>query len=233
LPDEGGAEAAGGERRPALTLASFARPPALYDAVALEKLGRLISVTEDDDPIKPDVHLRRARLHAAHARELRASGDQAGATRALDAAVADHEAALATRSYARADENLYELVALLGWGHRDAQARVLLDRLVTGYPGSRVAADATLDVAEHLYDQRQFAAAAGLYARVVQAPRVRLSSFALYRQAWPLDAAGDHAGAEELFHQCTRMVTPQGEDPAIDTRVRNACFKDVERLRRR
>ena len=232
LPDEGGAATAGAPLRPALALASFAPPAQPFNAVYLQKLSRLVTVTDDDDPMKPDLHLRRARSHAAHAREARAAGDQAATERALGDALAEHQAALAFRSYPRADENLYELVTLLCWARREPQARAALERLATEHPSSKLLPDAYLHFAELLYDVRQFDESAKLYAKVVQAPRGKLSLFAQYRQAWS-DAGGGHrARAEQALHECSRALTPAGEDPTIDSRVRSECSKDAERLRR-
>jgi tetratricopeptide (TPR) repeat protein len=218
--------------RPALGMATFTPPQPVFDAVATQKLNRLLSVTEDSDPSKPDVHMRLGRLHAAHARELRAAGDPAGAERALAEALAAHEAAAAPAGYPRADENLHEVVALLCWGRREAPAREALARFAARHPGSRFLPAAYLRVGELLYDQQQFEAAANTYAKVAELPHAKLSLLAQYRRAWAEWAAGQKDRARIDLFECSRAVTPPGEDPAIDSRVRTECGKDHDRLLR-
>jgi hypothetical protein len=233
LQEDNGPTGPNGEPRPALGLAAFTPPPPVFNELQLQKLSRLIGVTQDDDPIKPDLHLRRARLHAAHARELRAAGDKAGAEQALLAGVADHMTTLGFRAYPRADENLYDIVELLSWAGRDEQAREFLDRLAAGHPQSRYLPDARLRFAELLYDERHFADAAKQYDQILQAPRGKLSLFAAYRQAWSVAGASGGERAYTLFRECAHALTPAGEDPTIDSRVRRECDRDGERLRRR
>jgi hypothetical protein len=231
LQEDNGPTGPGGEPRPALGLAAFTPPPPSFNQVQLEMLSRLIGVTQDNDPSKPDILMRRAGLHAAHARELRAAGNKPGSEQALLAGLADHLATLNFRSYPRADENLYEIVCLLSWAGREAQAREFLDRLATSHPQSRFLPDARLRFAELLYDERHFADAAKQYGQVLQAPRGRLSLFAAYRQAWSVAGANGGKGAYSLFRECAHALTPAGEDPTIDSRVRRECDRDGERLR--
>ena len=199
---------------------------------AMAVLQRLIRVTEEDDPQKPDYYFRLAehcrekkvqymfrareldeRIHAARtasARErLRALQRQyeVQERRWLKRALTRYLQIVAGPRYAhykRMDEVLFNAADLLNRAGRRDRARVVFGRLIRDHPRSRYIADAYLSFAEYYFNQGQVAEALKLYQQVSRHHNTPLFGYALYKQGWCWLNLKDPRRALEMFVRVVR-----------------------------
>src|ERR1041385_867702 len=172
-------------------IASIATKIANINQAMIDKMGKLISITPDTDPEKPDFIFRLAELYNEkrsyynfRARELdekifvaksageksRMKNEQAGYEREekrwlLEAAKTYILVASNPKfaSYPKMDEVLFYLGYMLQQVKRNEDARVFFLRLVKDYPQSRFVPDAYLSFGEFYFEQGDMDAAMKFY----------------------------------------------------------------------
>ena len=218
-------------------------------------LERLVGVTPDGDPDKPDLLLRLARH--ARARMQRAGS----AARALNEAIADaglirrrallrKQRGLKTEArtwqnnavqaylkiaaepryatYARSDEVLFNLASLLLRAGQLKQGRSYFARLIRNYPQSKQIPAAYLAFADHYFDQHSLHTALKLYQQVAKYPRSALYGYAIYKQGWCWINLSDHRRALEAFVKIIRGASRwTGVPAAAKARLVHEARKDA------
>ena len=201
----------------------------LVDAQII-KMRRLIQVTQDDDPQKPDFHFRLAELYAekqryyfsaAHgldqkifdappAQKATLQNQQKGYEQTqqkwLLEAVKSYIAATKFKKYERMDEVLFKLAYLLTSVKKEDQAREFFLRLIKDYPNSKYIPDAYLSFAEFYFDKAEMDAALKFYEKVEQFPKASVYPYAVYKKGWCYVNLGDYKTALETFVGVVRMV---------------------------
>jgi TolA-binding protein len=197
----------------------------------ISKMKRLIQVTQDDDPQKPDFWFRLAELYAdkqrfyfGQARSLdqkiyEAPPGQRGELQTrqrtyeqnqqkwlLDAVKA-YIAATKFRKYERMDEVLFKLAFLLTSVKKEDQAREFFLRLIKDYPNSKYIPDAYLSFAEFYFEKGEMDAALKFYEKVEQFPKSSVYPYAVYKKGWCYVNLGDYKTALETFVGVVRMAT--------------------------
>jgi len=166
----------------------------LVDAQII-KMRRLIQVTQDDDPQKPDFDFRLAELYAekqrfyfssAHqldqkifdappAQKVTLQNQQKGYEQTqqkwLLAAVGAYIDATKFKKYERMDEVLFKLAYLLTSVKKEDKALEYFRRLIKDYPDSKYIPDAYLAFAEEYFDKAEMDAALKFYEKVEQFPK--------------------------------------------------------------
>jgi TolA-binding protein len=201
----------------------------LVDAQII-KMRRLISVTQDDDPQKPDFHFRLAELYAEKQRFYFSAArgldqkifDAPPAEKAtlqnqqkqyeqtqqkwLLEAVKAYVAATKFKKFERMDEVLFKLAYLLTSVKKEDQAREFFLRLIKDYPNSKYIPDAYLSFAEFYFDKGEMDAALKFYEKVEQFPKSSVYPYAVYKKGWCYVNLGDFKTALETFVGVVRMV---------------------------
>jgi TolA-binding protein len=201
----------------------------LVDAQII-KMRRLIQVTQDDDPQKPDFDFRLAELYAEKQRYYFSTAhsldqkifDAQGAQKAtlenqqkgylqteekwLLEAVKVYVAATKFPKYERMDEVLFKLAYLLTSVKKEDQARVFFLRLIKDYPDSKYIPDAYLSFAEYYFDKAEMDAALKFYEKVEQFPKSSVYPYAVYKKGWCYVNMGDYKTALETFVGVVRMT---------------------------
>lgn len=202
----------------------------LVDA-QINKMRRLIQVTGDDDPQKPDFMFRLGELYAekqnynfGRARALdqkiyemppNQRGQLQSQQRTYEAeeqkwlleAVKAYIAATKFRKYERMDEVLFRLAFLLTSVKKEDQAREFFHRLIKDYPNSKYIPDAYLSFAEYYFDKGEMDNALKFYEKVEQFPKSSVYPYAVYKKGWCYVNQGDYKTALETFVQVVRMST--------------------------
>jgi tetratricopeptide (TPR) repeat protein len=202
----------------------------LVDA-QISKMRRLIQVTGDDDPQKPDFLFRLGELYAekqhynfSKARALdqrifdlppnqRGSLQQqqrvyeAEEQKWLLEAVKAYIAATKFRKYERMDEVLFRLAFLLTSVKKEDQAREFFHRLIKDYPDSKYIPDAYLSFAEYYFDKGEMDNALKFYEKVELFPKSSVYPYAVYKKGWCYVNQGDYKTALETFVGVVRMST--------------------------
>jgi tetratricopeptide (TPR) repeat protein len=203
----------------------------LTDA-AIKTLNRLIRITPNDDPEKPDFYFRLA----THYRDKKVQYNFAA--RELDEKIfqtrSDSEKQrLKTRQsqyekyekqwmlgaiklylsiaqkpqfskYKRMDEVLFNLADMLAQAKRRDKARIFFRRLIRNYPQSKYIPDAYLSFAEFYFNQNQVPQALKLYQRVGKYPDSAIYGYAIYKQGWCWLNLQNPRKALELFVRVIR-----------------------------
>ena len=197
----------------------------------IAKLRSLLAITEDDDPQKPDLLFRAGELYAeneryaftrARALDQKIFETPAGPPKAalqaeqqaferqgqewLLQAVKAYIGATRFRRYARMDEVLFRLAAMLMEAKKEEQAREFFHRLIKDYPASKYIPDAYLAFAEYLFDKGEMEGALKLYGKVAEFPRSSVYPYAVYKQGWCHINLGDYKQALEVFVGVARMA---------------------------
>src|SRR5215471_2235400 len=195
------------------------------------KMKRLIQVTQDDDPQKPDFWFRLAELYAEKQRFFFTKA------RSLDQKIFDtppaqrgplqseqktyeqnqqkwllesvkaYIAATKFKKYERMDEVLFKLAYLLTSVKKEDQAREFFLRLIKDYPNSKYIPDAYLSFAEFYFDKADMDAALKFYEKVEQFPKSSVYPYAVYKKGWCYVNLGDYKTALETFVGVVRMST--------------------------
>ncbi len=195
------------------------------------KMKKLIQVTPDDDPQKPDFLFRLGELYAekqhyyfGKARALdqkiyEMPPNQRGNLSAeqhkyeseeqkwLLEAVKAYIGATKYRKYERMDEVLFRLAFLLTSVKKEDQAREFLHRLIKDYPNSKYIPDAYLSFAEYYFDKGEMDNALKFYEKVEQFPKSAVYPYAVYKKGWCYVNQGDYKTALETFVSVVRMST--------------------------
>jgi tetratricopeptide (TPR) repeat protein len=206
---------------------------ALVDAQII-KMRRLVEVTRDDDPQKPDFWFRLAELFAEQ--ERAASDDARALDEPLHAAPPAQRAELAARqrahesrrrrwqrdavaaylaasrfpTYERQDEVLFRLAWVLRAAHKADEARTFLLRLLRDHPASRYVPDAYLAFADLYFDAGDMNAALKFYEKVEQFPRAAVYPYGVYKKGWCQVNLGAHADALATFVSVVGMARAAG-----------------------
>src|SRR6478735_6524075 len=222
------------ETRPSLTVDAFREQKTqeiqkIVDA-QISKMRRLITVTGDDDPQKPDFMFRLGELYAEKQRfnfnQARAldqkifelQPNQRGPLQAqqktyeqqeqkwLLEAVKAYIGATKYRKYERMDEVLFRLAFLLTSVKKEDQAREFFHRLIKDYPNSKYIPDAYLSFAEYYFDKGEMDSALKFYEKVEQFPNSSVYPYAVYKKGWCYVNQGDYKTALETFVGVVRMT---------------------------
>src|SRR5450432_76296 len=202
----------------------------LVDA-QISKMRRLIQLTGDDDPQKPDFLFRLGELYSEKqhynfnkARQLDQKiydmpPNQRGTLQAeqrkyeteeqkwLLEAVKSFIGATKFRKYERMDEVLFRLAFLLTSVKKEDQAREFFHRLIKDYPNSKYIPDAYLSFAEYYFDKGEMDNALKFYEKVEQFPKSSVYPYAVYKKGWCYVNQGDYKTALETFVSVVRMST--------------------------
>jgi len=197
----------------------------------ISKMKRLIQVTPDDDPQKPDFYFRLGELFAEKQRFYfsQARGldqkifDAQGGEKAklqqdqqkfekdeqkwLLEAVKAYIQATKYKKYERMDEVLFKLAFLLTSVKKEDQAREFFLRLIKDYPNSKYIPDAYLSFAEYYFDKGEMDNALKFYEKVEQFPKSSVYPYAVYKKGWCYVNNGDFKTALETFVGVVRMAT--------------------------
>ena len=217
----------------------------------IEKMRRLVDVTSDDDPQKPDFLFRLGELYVeeqrsffnkAHALDQQIF-DVAAAQRApLQAkqqdllrqeqkwtleAVKSYIAATRFSKYDRMDEVLFRLAALLTTAKKDDQARTYFHRLIKDHPTSKYIPDAYLAFAEHAFESGEMEAALRFYEKVEQFPKSSVYPYAAYKKGWCYVNLGDYRTALETFVGVVRLT--QTGRLAVDRKQLEVLAKEAKK----
>jgi len=201
----------------------------LVDA-QISKMRRLIQVTQDDDPQKPDFMFRLGELYAEKQRynfnQARALDqkiydlppNQRGSLQSqqktyeaqeqkwLLEAVKAYIGATKFKKYERMDEVLFRLAYLLTSVKKEDQAREFFFRLIKDYPNSKYIPDAYLSFAEFYFDKGEMDKALSFYEKVEQFPKSSVYPYAVYKKGWCYVNQGDYKTALETFVGVVRMT---------------------------
>jgi tetratricopeptide (TPR) repeat protein len=223
------------ETGPAITIDQFifqkqGQIQKLVDAQII-KMRRLIQVTQDDDPQKPDFDFRLAELYAEKQRfyfssahqldqkifdapptqkgtlQLQQKGFETLQQKWLLEAVKAYISATKFKKYERMDEVLFKLAYLLTTVKKEDQAREFFLRLIKDYPDSKYIPDAYLSFAEFYFDKGEMDAALKFYEKVEQFPKSSVYPYAVYKKGWCYVNMGDYKTALETFVGVVRMAT--------------------------
>src|SRR5262249_41879691 len=221
----------------------------LVDA-QISKMRRLIQVTQDDDPQKPDFLFRLGELYAekqhfnfnqAHALDQKIyemPPNQRGSLLAQQKTYQDAEqkwlleavkayiGATKFRKYERMDEVLFRLAYLLTSVKKEDQAREFFHRLIKDYPNSKYIPDAYLSFAEFYFDKAEMDNALKFYEKVEQFPKSSVYPYAVYKKGWCYINLGDHKTALETFVGVVRMT--QGR-PAAERKELEVLAKEAKK----
>jgi len=197
----------------------------------IDKMKRLITVTGDDDPQKPDFLFRLGELYAEkqqyffnkargldqkiyemqpsqrgtlQAEQKKYEGEQ---NKWLLEAVKAYIGATNFRKYERMDEVLFRLAYLLTSVKKEDKAREYFHRLIKDYPNSKYIPDAYLSFAEYYFDKGEMDNALKFYEKVEQFPKSSVYPYAVYKKGWCYVNQGDYKTALETFVGVVRMST--------------------------
>src|SRR4051794_28003360 len=217
----------------------------------ISKMRRLIQVTGDDDPQKPDFLFRLGELYAEK------QAYNFGKARALDQkiyelppnqrgtllneqkryeaeeqkwlleAVKSYIGATKFRKYERMDEVLFRLAFLLTSVKKEDQAREFFHRLIKDYPNSKYIPDAYLSFAEYYFDKGEMDNALKFYEKVEQFPKSSVYPYAVYKKGWCYVNNGDFKTALETFVGVVRMAT-EGK-VQINKAQKDALIKEAKK----
>ena len=211
----------------------------------ISKMRRLLQVTADDDPQKPDFYFRLGELYAeklrtfaAQARDLESRiavaapaerpalenqrrGYENGRQKWLLEAVKAYISATKFRTYQRMDGVLYELVQLLTSAGKEDQAREFYLRLQRDFPTSTHLSAAAIALGDGACGARRLDDAVALYERVEQLPGEKLRTYATYAKGW---CYLDLGRVQEALESFVTVVVESSPSP-----LRQEAMKDVVR----
>ncbi len=217
--------------RPAIMAEQFkqstaARVAKLTDQ-AISTLKRLIKVTGNDDPEKPDFFFRLAEhyrdkkvQYMFRARELDEKiyqASTAGEKQGFKARQKSYERFekkwmleaikmylhIAQKSafakYDRMDEVLYNVADMLNQANRRDRARIFFSKLIRNFPQSKYIPDAYLSFAEYYFAEGKVEKALRLYEQVGKYKESPVYGYSVYKQGWCWLNLQDPRRALEMF----------------------------------
>ncbi len=218
----------------------------------IELAKRLIRVTEDDDPQKPDFWFRLAELYAENqrynffrARQLdqkifeapanqkaKLQRDQQGFEKEQEKwlleAVGAYVQAANSKKYNRMDEVLFKLAYLLQSVKKEDQAREFFHRLIKDYPDSKYVPEAYLSFGEFFFGKGEMDAALKFYERVEKFPKSPVYGYAVYKKGWCWINLGDFKKALTIFVEVINISQQnKGGDKRQNQALEREAKKDV------
>ena len=217
----------------------------------ISKMKRLITVTPDDDPQKPDFYFRLGELFAEKQRfyfneahrldqkifdappaqktslQQQQQGFQKQEEKWLLEAVKSYIQSTKYKKYERMDEVLFKLAFLLTSVKKEDQAREFFLRLIKDYPTSKYIPDAYLSFAEFYFDKGEMENALKFYEKVEQFPKSSVYPYAVYKKGWCYVNMGDFKTALETFVGVVRMAT-EGK-VQINKAQKDALIKEAKK----
>lgn len=218
----------------------------------ITQMQRLIRVTGNDDPQKPEFHFRLAELFAEKQRyfffqarsldqkifEAKNGGERATLTRQQQEHDREHEKWLLKaveayieaskfKKYDRMDEVLFKLAYLLQTVKKEDQAREFFHRLIKDYPNSKYVPNAYLSFAEYFFGKGEMENALKFYEKVEQFPKSTVYGFAVYKKGWCYINMGDFKRALEIFVDVIRLCQSGKIDKAQRGPLEREAKKDV------
>jgi tetratricopeptide (TPR) repeat protein len=113
-------------------------------------------------------------------------------------------------SYPRFDLALFIYADTLQHAGHPREARVIYDRLVKDYPGSRFVADAHLAFADAAFEAGQLEDAGAHYQKVLRFPSATFYQYAQYKLGWVLLGQRNYQDALERFFEVARATRQDG-----------------------
>jgi len=216
---------------PVLTVEQFVGQQQAKINVILDKqisqLNRLIKITPNDDPQKPDFYFRLGELYAEkqryyglHARsydekifqaeqkknaslaaKLKADqqSDEKASEKWANEAVKYYVEASKYSKFERMDEVLFRLGYLLQLIKKDDKSREFFHRLIKDYPQSKYVPHAYLSFAEYFFAKGEMENALKFYEKVEQFPKSAVYGFAVYKKGWAEINLGNFKSALGIF----------------------------------
>ena len=196
----------------------------------IKQMRRLLQVTPDDDPEKPDLYFRLGDLYSEgqsysqyRARMLdqpifEAKGSEKQKLQAKQKRYEDSEKqwlleavkaftrAQSFPRYKRMDQVLFKLAYMLQSVDRQEEARRFYRKLIKDYPGSKYVPHAYLSFAEFFFEDQQMENALKFYNRVEKFPESDIYGYAVYKKAWCYINLEDHRKALEIFVDVINMT---------------------------
>jgi cellulose synthase operon protein C len=90
----------------------------------------------------------------------------------------------AFRNYPMMDKALFTYGYALQHGGYEREARIVFEKLLRNYPGSKYAPDAHLAFADYFFEAHQLADAEASYRKVLRYPNASIYPYALYKMGW-------------------------------------------------
>jgi tetratricopeptide (TPR) repeat protein len=220
----------------------------------IAKMQKLVAITPDTDPEKPDFYFRLAELYnekrqyfnfrartldekiyqaANDADKQRLTRDQANNEREekkwlLEAAKTYLAVANNPRfsTYEKMDEVLFYLAYMLQQVKRNDEARVFFLKLVKDYPQSRFVPDAYLSFGDFYFDAGDMDAAMKFYDKVTKFPQAKVFGYALYKKGWAFYNLKDFKSSMETFIHVIQLAEQGKLDRAATAGLAKECKKD-------
>jgi TolA-binding protein len=223
-------------RGPSIALNQYMSRPGVDESSAsrdaqIVKMQRLISVTDDADPQKPDFHFRLAELYASKQRQSQNQGNEKESQQWLLEAAKSYMAATKFKNYERGDAVDFGLASLLLFAKKEGQAREYFMRLIKDYPASKYIPDAYLTFAESYFDKGEVDRALKFYEKVEQFPKSSVYPYAVYKKAWCYVNLRDDKVALETFVAVLRATQDErgGVNPALRLALQDESRKGIVR----
>jgi outer membrane protein assembly factor BamD (BamD/ComL family) len=208
----------------------------------VSKLHKLLEITPEADPQKPDFWFHLGQTHAwwwwylrvqARIDRQKQNDHETQAIAQAREAIRAYGAATAYKGYDRKDAVLYYLARLhIGVGDWN-QARGYLYRLATEHPRSRYVPQVTALYADYLFERGDLAAALDGYRKAATFTDSFMLPYALYRKGWCLLKQGDAVGGlAALLAASQAEPTPPIQWPYHARQVRAVAARDVARIQR-
>jgi len=220
-----------------------------YTDAQINKMQRLIQVTQEDDPQKPDFYFRVGELYAENQRYFSDKargmdqkifdappGKKADLQREqqqyekdgqqwLLKAVKSYISATKYKKYNRMDEVLFKLAYLLTSVKKEDQAREFFLRLIKDYPSSKYIPDAYLSFAEYYFEKGEMENAMKFYEKVEQFPKSSIYAYAVYKKGWCWVNLGEYKTALETFVGVVKMA----QDGKVPGAQKESLIKEAKK----
>ncbi|HJZ87373.1 MAG TPA: tetratricopeptide repeat protein [Polyangia bacterium] len=221
----------------------------------IAKMQRLIAITPDTDPEKPDFIFRLAELYnekrqynnfraraldekifqsRSEGEKMRMKSEQGTFEREekrwlLEAAKTYITVATNPKfaSYPRMDEVLFYLGYMLQQVKREDEARVFFLRLVKDFPNSRFVPDAYLSFGEYYFTAGDMDAAMKFYDKVTKFPQSKVFGYALYKKGWAFYNLKEFNRSMETFITVITLAQQGKLDKANRAGLEKECKKDT------
>ena len=193
----------------------------------IDQLRRLLKITPNDDPQKPDYLFRLGELYSEkqryfslHSRSFdekifqaeqkkntslaaklkkEQKDDEKAAETWSNEAIKHYVEATKYNKYERMDEVLFRLAYLLQMIKKDDKAREFFHRLIKDYPQSKYVPNAYLSFAEYFFGKGEMENALKFYEKVEQFPKSEVYGFAVYKKGWAQINLGRFQDALKIF----------------------------------
>ncbi len=244
---------------PVLTVEQFVGQQQAKINVILDKqinhLNRLIKITPNDDPQKPDFYFRLGELYAEkqryyslHARSYDEKifqaeqkkntalanklkngqqSDEKNSEKFANEAVKYYVEASKYTKFERMDEVLFRLGYLLQLIKKDDKSREFFHRLIKDYPQSKYVPHAYLSFAEYFFAKGEMENALKFYEKVEQFPKSSVYGFAVYKKGWAEINLGNFKSALGVFVRVIELCQAGKIDKAQRGPLEKEAKKDL------